>query len=714
MRFRDALRERQLWLLLALVAAVFRKPLTTETFFFRDLYLLFYPKKLLFVQAIRAGELPLWDPYTNGGQPYLASPANYAFHPANVLYLIAPPIVAFNLVLALHVLFCAAAAYWLARVIGLSPQAAVASGAVFALCGYTLSAANLMQLLLGLPWVPMTIALTHRALRDGRSIAAPAGAAAMLFFGSAVELAGLLFATLIVWVAVADVQRPARPRVAAAAIVIVFAVVLSLLATLPATDVVAQSSRSERRTYDMFTSWSVDPRRLPELVVPRFLGPIGTLDDRDYWGRGLESEGFPYILSLYFGLPALILAAAGALGEENRRLRRALAAIAAAALLLALGRNLPVFELLYELPLVAIFRYPVKAIGAVVLPIALLAGYGVESFHDRRRVALIAASVAALVAAGLLTSSGFAATFSDLFGFQTLSPMRLGASFVHASVAALVLALATRAGKRRLAAIAAVVALDLAVAGDSVNVYAPRTLFDEPPLAAQVRSIVGTGRFHAAKRDIVLRAPTNDLFWLARWQIATLAGYTAAIFRIPVVYHLDYDGFAPRRIATLSGEMDRLPWDQRRAILARADVRAFTTTDAVPGAPVLAALRTPGAPIVLYGNPSPGPAHFRGPCGSAPVALLRRSLNDAWYRADAPCDGMVVFAETYYRGWTAQVDGKPAPIVPADYAFSAVAVGKGAHVIERRYFPPRLVAGAVCSALGLILLVPIDLWWRRR
>src|SRR5439155_8032908 len=136
-------------------------------------------------------------------------------------------------------------------------------------------------------------------------------------------------------------------------------------------------------------------------------------------------------------------------------------------------------------------------------------------------------------------------------------------SFVHAAVAALAMALAVRSGERRRAAIAAVVALDLAVGGAGVNVYAPRALFDEPPIAADVRRLVGTGRFYAAKRQIVLSAPTNEIFWLARWQIATLAGYTAAMFRIPVIYHTDYDGLAPRHIAAIGEQIDRMPWERR-------------------------------------------------------------------------------------------------------------------------------------------------------
>jgi len=502
-------------------------------------------------------------------------------------------------------------------------------------------------------------------------------------------------------------------RAAGVAIIILFAAALSLLATLPATDVVAQSSRSARQPYESFSAWSVDPRRLPELAVPRFLGPIGTLDDRDYWGRALETDGFPYILSIYFGLPALILAVAGALEPG----RRALAALAVAALALALGQHLPGFRVIYELPLVSIFRFPVKAIAAAVLPISLLAGYGVESFRDRRRVALGAAAVAAVIAAALLTSDRFGAALSDAFAFQTLSRAALGWSFVHAAVAALALALAVRAGEdRRRALIAAVVALDLAIAGAGVNVYAPRAIYDEPPIAAEVRRLVGSGRFYAAKRDINLTAPTNEIFWLARWQIATLAGYTAAMFRIPVVYHLDYDGLAPRRMAAISEEIDRMPWERRLPLLDRAGVRAFATTDvvALPGVSEVAVLRGPSPQIRLYAYPAAQPARFRGTCGAAPVSLVRRSLNAAAYQVSAPCAGAVVFAENWYRGWTAAVDGKPAPILPADFAFSAVAVGEGTHRIERRYFPPRLIAGACGSALALVLLLALDrLWWRR-
>src|SRR5215212_3084830 len=120
MRLRDLYRDRAVWLYGLITAVFFYRPLTTGTFFFRDYYGFFYPKKVLLASALKAGTFPLWDPFTNGGRPFLATPSSAALHPANLLYAILPPLVASNWLLVLHVFFCAVAAYWLARVAGMT------------------------------------------------------------------------------------------------------------------------------------------------------------------------------------------------------------------------------------------------------------------------------------------------------------------------------------------------------------------------------------------------------------------------------------------------------------------------------------------------------------------------------------------------------------------------------------------------------------------
>ncbi len=270
-------------LLTLLVAAFFYRPLSTETFYFRDVYQLFYAKKSFFASAIHAGELPLWVPLSNGGEPFLAMPTNFALHPSNLLYLVLPAVAALNLIIVVHVLFCALAAYWLARVVRLPPAASFVAAAVFAFCGYTLSLCNLTLFLLALPWIPVTVALLHRAMRDGRSLAPAAFAAAMPLFAGAAEVTAMLFATVAVWLLASRYGVSRRGRAIALAFVLIGAAGLSLLQTLPATSVIEQSSRSRKRTYEAFTNWSVRPERLPELVVPRFLGDLHSLQESRYW-----------------------------------------------------------------------------------------------------------------------------------------------------------------------------------------------------------------------------------------------------------------------------------------------------------------------------------------------------------------------------------------------------------------------------------------------
>jgi len=69
--------------------------------------------------------------------------------------------------------------------------------------------------------------------------------------------------------------------------------------------------------------------------------------------------------------------------------------------------------------------------------------------------------------------------------------------------------------------------------------------------------------------------------------------------------------------------------------------------------------------------------------------------------------GYLVLADLWYPGWTATLNGKPAPVLQADVAFRAVALPtSGRHRVVFNYFPPGLIAGlavSAASALGLAM-----------
>src|SRR5438093_48166 len=51
-----------------------------------DLVTSFYPYRTIAARSVRAGELPLWNPYMLSGAPFLAMAQSALFYPANLLY----------------------------------------------------------------------------------------------------------------------------------------------------------------------------------------------------------------------------------------------------------------------------------------------------------------------------------------------------------------------------------------------------------------------------------------------------------------------------------------------------------------------------------------------------------------------------------------------------------------------------------------------------
>jgi hypothetical protein len=73
--------------------------------------------------------------------------------------------------------------------------------------------------------------------------------------------------------------------------------------------------------------------------------------------------------------------------------------------------------------------------------------------------------------------------------------------------------------------------------------------------------------------------------------------------------------------------------------------------------------------------------------------------------ADLSAPGYLILTDTYYPGWTALVNGKPAPVLPANYAFRAVPLGPGKHVVTFEFAPPGAQPGMILSLLTVAVVV---------
>ena len=89
------------------------------------------------------------------------------------------------------------------------------------------------------------------------------------------------------------------------------------------------------------------------------------------------------------------------------------------------------------------------------------------------------------------------------------------------------------------------------------------------------------------------------------------------------------------------------------------------------------------------------------------IALTEYRPNHLKYEYSSPEEAVAVFSEIYYdRGWTAWVDGEPAPAFRADYVLRAMRLPAGRHTVEWRFRAPRweAVEGVTLACSLLILL----------
>lgn len=84
-------------------------------------------------------------------------------------------------------------------------------------------------------------------------------------------------------------------------------------------------------------------------------------------------------------------------------------------------------------------------------------------------------------------------------------------------------------------------------------------------------------------------------------------------------------------------------------------------------------------------------------------------------RARAQRDAYLVLTDTYFPGWTALVDGQPAPIMQANVLFRAVPLPEGEHTVEFVYRPQSVAWGALISLFTggvFVLCAVVYALWR--
>jgi Bacterial membrane protein YfhO len=109
------------------------------------------------------------------------------------------------------------------------------------------------------------------------------------------------------------------------------------------------------------------------------------------------------------------------------------------------------------------------------------------------------------------------------------------------------------------------------------------------------------------------------------------------------------------------------------------------------------ALRSPSTRIYRLAGTTP---YFT----SSPSCTVRPTTRNS-VQLSCPRAARLVRRETYLRGWTARVDGRPTPVQRFDRLFQAVTVTAGTHRITFAYSPPHTWWGVAALVAGCAWLL---------
>lgn len=671
------LRRPELGLLTLTVLILFYRPLFGgETFFYRDISVQFYPQRLRLARWLQAGELPWWDPLIQGGQPYWSNVVNLPAYPTIGFYWVFSPITAFNVELVVHVLWAALGAYWLGRCLGFSRTASLLSAYVYAFTGPLLSLMNLMSIFISMTYWPWVLGAWHRWFleRRRRWLVASVTLGALQVLGGSPEVMAMTTAFLLGWALLAPSQFSGSPRREGVRPIlrvwqgavhwglwVIGVLGVTAFQVLPALYQFLSSRRPQGIPYVVVTTWPIHPKRLPELVLPEFMGRIDKQFQRDFWGQALDPT-LPYLTSIYVGAPTLLLALAGLWARRPDPwpwpLKGWLVTTALVGVGFSLGPHLPGVAELYRYPPWNWFRFPSKYFLLTCLPLTLLAARGLEWLmaddHEPfpRRSHRTFLTVSWIFGAAWVTVWAlwrFVPAWAERWArwtFHRWDPMMdqgLQRSLTHTLIVTLTTLLLfsyrwyrPRPWQKRL--LVAIVAADLFAAAQHVNVYAPRNLYQVPDLAILVRNHIGLGRLvriEAPPGTIPLeQLPEPSVLYRRILDMESLDFWLGTLYDIPMIFHRDVGGVQNRWVSDLVREFLNTPWSQCRPILTAAGVTVLIAPQGMgpPDLQVLGRVRAYTDYYVYKHEEALPPVYFVSSSRSFqdPQTLLQTLFSSSW------------------------------------------------------------------------------------
>jgi hypothetical protein len=771
-RARPGAQQRWSWWTLLGVLAVVTLPFVglltgRDTAIRDDVYALHLPLIAQTWGSILHGDAPFWAHWMLSGHNVLGAGQAAIFYPLNAILGVLSPVVGFRWWTLLHLWVAASGAFAWAWHLWRSRAGAVVAGIAYGLNGFAVLHLVHMPFSMAaawFPWLLLGIDLTFERWTIRRA-ALVVGPLAMIAFSGHPQM--LFFALLAAGVYGAA-QLAQRGTGLWPAVRVAGALALGL--GLAAVQLIPQylfsriSVRPNLTQAEAFAI-SAEPHHLLTTVVGNIMGgSTGVLGLSTPW----QGTRYHHEVANFLGATVVLLAAIGAVVHRRDRRVLALVVIALVALFAAVGDSTPVAGWLFEVvPMADRFRIWSRSLILFNLAVCGLAAAGVSALCNASRVVVGRIIAAALALGGLVAIlplvtdiGGTRVTGHDLTITLAIPLIALALTIGAAAVAASpptwhrlpwgkLHGLTGVAHPAATVLLVAAVSLELVVFAaaaswrtDAWSTQQAAAYFSagEPWFGAPFDAAGGVDRYVTNTFDFRGDPIVRDLQFVNGYDPLIPAGY-ARMTGTTWWSGLDNDilwrgGWVPDvlRVTTLLAEPGTTPsgtgWQRERDLSGGevvrwsrqprlADAYLVGAVESAPLDAIAARLGDDtfdGTGVVLLDDAGAATSGFPGRSAAGPAGEVRGALGDhgsGSFTVVADRPAVLVVSTAWLPGWSATVNGAPAPVARANGLVLAVPVPTGRSTVHLSFSPPGLRAGALAAMLSIILLL-VSGWFAAR
>lgn len=723
-----------------------------------DVLRLIYPAKEFSIQILKSVSVPLWNPYIFSGTPHLASLQSGTFYPLNILFFLLPFILAWTIYIAIQPILAGLFTYLFLREIELSKKSSFFGGIVFAFSSYMVVWMQYGNLGHTIIWLPLLLLL---ALKNSKAFNINVSLLMIVVLSMSI-LAGYIQTTFYIYVflflfVVFHIRLLHKKNRLQKFLpfVIIFSVPLFLTAVqlLPTIELILHSARSSYTTDD-FIKLLIPNMHAITTFAPDFFGNQAT---RNYWLEGTYIERVTYIgvLPMFFVIYSFLY---------NRVSTKLFFLISIIVVTVLTFNTIPA-QLFYSLQIPFISTaVPSRIMFLFCFCASVLAAFGLESFinNKNKKPILITASIMMLVY-GLLWAL---AIFGESLFLQAGVTPNVSVSKRNLILPTLIFGLGMSilfiahfvqsAKKFIYVAVVVLTIFDLFYFFHKITPFAPTaTLYPQTEVLAQLRKIQGIDRswgYGSARIDTNLQIH-EKIYWTDGYDalhdkrygefvssskdgkienplprsIADIApGYGDSdlsnnLYRQKVLNMLGVKYILHKNDTLgkdLAHDTTTFKDDRYKLIWQSAPWQIYENLNAVPRAFLTNSYIVEKDPAKLlsrfYANDvdetqsiliSEDPTLDKKKLTQKNVDVLAYEPNSVRLRTQSNAESLLFLSDTYFPGWIAYVDGKESKIFTANYAFRAVKVPEGEHLIEFIYNPFSFRLGFQITLISSLLVI---------